>query len=82
MTVAWPKPLVIRPCTKRSRRCPKGYARYGVAHAWLIDPKTETLEAYELRGAEWSQLGVCGAADTPAAAPFPVAAFRVADLWR
>jgi Uma2 family endonuclease len=58
------------------------YARYGVAHAWLLDPVAETLEAYELRGAQWAQLGVYGATDTPAAAPFDAAAFRVADLWR
>jgi len=58
------------------------YARYGVAHVWLIDPAAETLEAYELRDAQWAQLGVYGADDTPAAAPFEVAAFRVGDLWR
>jgi Uma2 family endonuclease len=58
------------------------YARHGVGNAWLIDPDAETLEAYELRGAEWTQLGVYGVDDTPAAAPFEVAAFRVGDLWR
>jgi len=58
------------------------YARYGVGNAWLIDPDAETLEAYELRGAQWAQLGVYGADDAPAAAPFEVATFRVGDLWR
>jgi len=58
------------------------YASYGVHHAWLIDPDIETLEAYELRGTEWAQLGTYGADATPAAAPFPAAAFRVGDLWR
>jgi Uma2 family endonuclease len=58
------------------------YARYGVAHAWLIDPDTQTLEAFQLRGAEWAQVAVCGAEDTVAAAPFEAAGFRVADLWR
>ena len=58
------------------------YARYGVAHAWLVDPEAETLEAYELRGAQWAQLAVYGATDTLAVAPFEAAAFRVADLSR
>jgi Uma2 family endonuclease len=57
------------------------YARYGVAHAWLVDPDAQTLEAYELRGAQWAPLAAYGADDTPAAAPFEAAAFRVADLW-
>jgi hypothetical protein len=58
------------------------YARYGVAHAWIIDPGPETLEAYELRGAEWAPPAVYGTEDTVASAPFEAAAFRVADLWR
>lgn len=58
------------------------YARHGVRHAWLIDPDAQTLEAYELHGAEWAELGVFGAETTPAATPFEAAAFCVADLWR
>lgn len=57
------------------------YAHYGVAYAWLLDPDVETLEAYELRGAEWVQLAAYAADATPAAVPFEAAAFRVADLW-
>ena len=57
------------------------YTRDGVAHAWLIDPEAQTLEAYELRGPRWAQLAVYGVNDTPAAAPFEAATFRVADLW-
>jgi Uma2 family endonuclease len=57
------------------------YARYGVTHAWLVDPDAQTLEAYELRGAQWAQLAAYGADDRVAAAPFDAAAFRVGDLW-
>ena len=58
------------------------YARYGVAHAWLIDPRTRVLEAYELRDAGWTEIGVYNADDVAAAEPFPAASFRVADLWQ
>ena len=29
------------------------YAHYGVAHAWLVDPKRRTLEAYALKAKQW-----------------------------
>jgi Uma2 family endonuclease len=75
---------ILSPATRSKDREIKMplYARYGVAHAWLIDPDTQTLEAFQLRGAEWAQVAVCGAEDTVAAAPFEAAGFRVADLWR
>ena len=74
---------VLSPSTRSKDREIKMplYARYGVAYAWLIDPDVQTLEAYELRGAQWAQLTVYGALDVPAAAPFESVAFRVADLW-
>ena len=58
------------------------YAGYGVAHAWLVDPGAERLEAYELREGEWTLVATFDAADTVKAPPFPEAEFRVADLWR
>jgi Uma2 family endonuclease len=74
---------VLSPATRSKDREIKMplYARYGVAHAWIIDPGLETLEAYELRGAEWAPPAVYGTEDTVASAPFEAAAFRVADLW-
>lgn len=75
---------ILSPSTRSTDREVKMplYARYGVTDAWIIDPDAKTLEAYELRGAQWAQLGVYGADDTAAAAPFEVATFRVGDLWR
>jgi Uma2 family endonuclease len=32
------------------------YAHYGVAYAWLVDPKQRTLEAYALDSGEWRLL--------------------------
>jgi Uma2 family endonuclease len=74
---------VLSPATRSKDREIKMplYARYGVAHAWIIDPVRQTLEAYALRDAEWTQPVVYGPEDTVAAAPFEAAAFRVADLW-
>jgi Uma2 family endonuclease len=74
---------VLSPSTRSKDREIKMplYARYGVGHAWLVDPDTQTLEAYEPRGAQWSQLAVFAADSVLAATPFEAAAFRVASLW-
>lgn len=57
------------------------YARYGVAHVWLIDPLLRILEAFELRDGEWTLLGVRQDDETVSMAPFQAAAFRLSDLW-
>ena len=74
---------VLSPSTRSKDREIKMplYARYGVPHVWLIDPKTHTLETYELRGAAYALAGTFGPDSSPAAAPFEAAAFRVGDLW-
>ncbi|MGE5445338.1 MAG: Uma2 family endonuclease [Ignavibacteriales bacterium] len=33
------------------------YLRYGVKHYWLIDPDTETLEAYKLESGKYHVVG-------------------------
>lgn len=58
------------------------YATYKVGHAWLVDPREQTLEAYQLEAGEWAPIATFAADDTVAAEPFPEARFRVADLWR
>lgn len=74
---------VLSPSTRskdRELKMPQ-FARYGVPYVWLIDPKTYTLETYELRGAELVLSGTFGPASSPAPSPFPAVPFRVADLW-
>ena len=75
---------VLSPSTRSKDREIKMpiYARYGVAHVWLIDPKARVLEAYERRNSEWAEIGRYGADDIVQPAPFPAAAFRPTDLWR
>ncbi len=58
------------------------YAGYGVACAWIVDPRERTLEAYRLQDGGWELLAAFGGKDAVDAAPFPEANFRVADLWR
>ena len=57
------------------------YAHYGVAYTWLVDPLARTLEAYELRGGMWAELGRFAGADQVAVAPFEAVTLALADLW-
>ena len=45
------------------------YARYAVAFAWLVDPQARTLEAYQLGGSDWQELGRFTAANQVAVPP-------------
>jgi Uma2 family endonuclease len=74
---------VLSPSTRSKDRELKMplFARYGVPYAWLLDPKTYTLETYELRSTQLELTGTYGPASSPAPAPFEAFHFRLADLW-
>jgi Uma2 family endonuclease len=74
---------ILSPSTAQKDRALKLplYARYGVAHAWLVDPLACTLEAFELRQGQWVLLGVIGEDDPVCFPPFTVVTFSLADLW-
>ena len=57
------------------------YARHGVRFSWLVDPKSRTLEAYELADAQWRPLGVFRDDDMVSVAPFDAIVIRLEDLW-
>lgn len=57
------------------------YAQYGVAYAWLVDPKRQTLEAYALADGYWRLLAEASGNDTIAVAPFDALQLDLSNLW-
>jgi Putative restriction endonuclease len=57
------------------------YARYGVSHVWLVDPKDHTLEAFALENEEWGAIGAFKDNDAVCVAPFDAITIQLADLW-
>ncbi|WP_049780572.1 Uma2 family endonuclease [Nitrosococcus halophilus] len=63
---------IFSPSTKSTDREEKMplYAHYGIQLAWLVDPKTKTLEAYELVNSQWQPLGLFRNDDIISVKPF------------
>jgi Uma2 family endonuclease len=57
------------------------YARYGVAHVWLVDPAAQTLEAFELCEGRWLLIATLKDSDHVTVPPFDAVEFALADLW-
>ncbi|MBI4756434.1 MAG: Uma2 family endonuclease [Betaproteobacteria bacterium] len=74
---------ILSPSTARKDRAIKLplYARYGVAHAWLVDPLAHTLEAFELRDGLWVLLATLQKDAMVRVAPFDAVEFCLGDLW-
>lgn len=74
---------VLSPGTAKKDRTEKMpvYARYGVAHLWLVDPLLRTLEVFALHQGVWSIAGLYKDQDTVRAAPFGEIEWSLADLW-
>ena len=74
---------VLSPSTAASDRAQKLpiYARERVAHVWLVDPITRTLEAFRLDGARWSLLGTWCDDAKVRVEPFDVFELELAVLW-
>jgi len=67
---------------KRDRTLKKRiYGLHGVGHLWLIDPRLQLLEAFELRNGFWTDVGTWNSADEVRAPPFDAISFSLADLW-
>jgi hypothetical protein len=57
------------------------YARERVAHAWLVDPATQTLEAFRLDGDSWRLVHVWAGAAKARAEPFDAVELDLTRLW-
>ncbi len=57
------------------------YGDEGVPHLWLIDPRLQLLEGFELSEGLWVRLGAWNSGDEVSAPPFDAISFPLADLW-
>ena len=57
------------------------YAREGVSYLWFLDPIAHSLEAYELRGAEWVLIDTLFEGASVSLPPFEAISFNLGDLW-
>ena len=57
------------------------YAEVGVGHMWLIDPRLQLLEAFELRQGGWVKVGDWNSDDEVSAPPFEAITFSLAGFW-
>ena len=74
---------VLSPSTAAFDRVPKlsVYARERVAHAWLINPLTRTLEVLRLESGRWTMVASHAGGDVVRAEPFADVDFELGALW-
>jgi Uma2 family endonuclease len=74
---------VLSGSTERRDRSVKKriYAEAGIPYFWLIDPRLQLLEAFELRDGRWTDIGAWNSDDQVRAPPFDAISFSLADLW-
>lgn len=74
---------VVSPATGRLDRVRKlpAYARYEVAHAWLVDPAAQTLDVFVLESGRWVLLAAHGGDDVARIAPFDAIEIPLGTLW-
>jgi Uma2 family endonuclease len=73
----------LSPSTERIDRGKKLriYAREGVRHIWLVNPITETLEAYASSHGRWTLLETHSGDETARIAPFDAVELELFRLW-
>ena len=57
------------------------YAREGVAHLWIVDPKARTLQASELSAGKWVSISSLTDAETVSVPPFEKLKIPLSRLW-
>jgi Uma2 family endonuclease len=74
---------VVSPNTERLDRAKKMpvYAREGVAHFWLVNPTSRTVEICRLADGRWLLLATHEGAERVRAEPFAAVELGLAPLW-
>ncbi len=74
---------ILSPTTAKLDRKEKMpiYARWGVAHLWLVDPDLRMLEAYAIHAGQWLLLATLSEADPVSLPPFDAITFDLSRLW-
>ena len=74
---------ILSPSTGKKDRAKKLplYAHYGVAHAWLVDPLAQTLEALMLHEGHWLLAATLADGEPVSLPPFDAINFPLSDLW-
>jgi Uma2 family endonuclease len=74
---------VLSPSTRARDRGVKmrRYAAAGIPHYWIVDPRTRTIEAYELADGGYELVGSHGPGTTFRPSLFPDLEIPIDDLW-
>lgn len=74
---------VLSPSTAKLDRTRKReiYAREGIAHVWLVDPGSRTLEVFQLHGGRWVERGTWPGDSRVRAEPFEALELELGALW-
>jgi len=64
----------------RNRKLPR-YAKYGIGHAWLVDPSRRGIEIYRLETGNWSLIATHEGPAIVRAEPFDAAGIDLSELW-
>ena len=57
------------------------YARSGVPHYWIVDPRTRVLEVFQLVHGKWTLFGTFSSGSDVVAPPFEAHSFPMDVLW-
>jgi hypothetical protein len=74
---------VLSPASRAIDRGPRKelYRRAGVPHLWLLEPELETIEVYQLTGADFERTGKYGRGDSFLPACSPSVTVQVSNLF-
>ncbi len=57
------------------------YAAFAVPHYWMVDPRTRSLEVFELSNGKWTLFGTYSGSMDVNAPPFDAISFALETLW-